>query len=387
MDDVEKVWRGVLDSLRYFPSEKTRDTMMDATRRQYDENLISNLLAYYTDSHNPHGFGTLIASALWHLHAPDKQCEFGNTTVKREYSTKEGNRIDLVIETDADVVIAIENKIFSGLNNPLDEYRQSLHDSYPKKELVCFVLAPDLRSLGSGCEEWQAITYHSLWKEVRALLGTYISTTNLYWLSGLITLIEHTDNINNMEEDLTLNSGEKYMLNKCSDIKKAVESFQALQRKIADFMEPRYKKIVDEIKRGKVQDERAVPECWRWGKNSPYGGLQVFEFKKIDCAIDFGITDLGIVFCFFARKTSGDSFYRKVCNQLSDCEGAEKFKEMNKGYYLLQEEIDETILTKEGMERLVSRAVELVKTVQEAIMSLPMDEQEREVGQSAPSAQ
>ena len=244
MDDVEKVWRGVLDSLRYFPSEEPRDTMMDATRRQYDENLISNLLAYYTDSHNPHGFGTLIASALWHLHAPDKQCEFGNTTVKREYSTKEGNRIDLVIETDADVVIAIENKIFSGLNNPLDEYRQSLHDSYPKKELVCFVLAPDLRSLGSGCEEWQAITYHSLWKEVRALLGTYVSTTNLYWLSGLITLIEHTDNIKNMAEDLTLNDDEKYMLNKRSDIKKVVASFQDMQRLCNRFWDNRFRYCV-----------------------------------------------------------------------------------------------------------------------------------------------
>ena len=44
---------------------------------------------------------------------------------------------------------------------------------------------------------------------------------------------------------------------------------------------------------------------------------------------------------------------------------------------------------KQGMKasRLVSRAVELVKAEQKAIMSLPMDEQEREVGQSAPSAQ
>ncbi len=350
-----------------------RDTMMDATRRQYDENLISNLLAYYTDSHNPHGFGTLIASALWHLHAPDRQREFGNTTVEREYPTKAGNRIDLVIRTDADVVIAIENKIFSGLNNPLGEYRQTLRSRYPEKELVCFVLAPDLRSCESGYEKWQAVTYHSLWKEVRALLGTYISTTNLYWLSGLITLIEHTDNIKNMAEDLTLNSGEKYMLSKRSDIQKAVESFQAMQRKIANFMEPRYQKIVDEIKEEKVQDERAVPECWRWGKNSPYGGLQVFQFEKIGCKIDFGITDLGVVFCFKAYKELGNSFYREICNQLSGCEGSEKFREMNKGYFLLQEEIKEPTFTKESMERLVSRAVELVKAVQTAIMSLPIE--------------
>ena len=66
---------------------------------------------------------------------------------------------------------------------------------------------------------------------------------------------------------------------------------------------------------------------------------------------------------------------------------AGKFKEINKGYYLLHEEINKTTFTKESMELLVSRAVELVQAVQEAIMSLPMDEQERGVGQSAPSAQ
>ena len=388
MDDVEKVWRGVLDSLRYFPSEKPRNTMMDATGRQYDENLISNLLAYYTDSHNPHGFGTLIASALWHLHAPDKQRKFGNTTVEREYYTEAGNRIDLVIEADEDVIIAIENKIFSGLNNPLGEYRQTLHSRYRGKKLVCFVLAPDL--LPPKSEEWQAITYHSLWKEVRALLGTYVSTTNLYWLSGLITLIEHTDNIKNMAEDLTLNDDEKYMLNKRSDIKKVVASFQDMQRKIVDFMGFWFEKTEKEVEEKQIgiQDERAKVNCWRWGKNFSEGILQVFEFKEIGCAIDFGITDLGIVLYFFARKSRNPSpFYRRVCNQLSGCEGLGKFKEINKGYYLLHEEINKTTFTKESMELLVSRAVELVQAVQEAIMSLPMDEQERGVGQSAPSAQ
>lgn len=370
MDGVRKVWEGILDSLRYFPSAKPRDTQMDATGRKYDENLISNLLAYYTDSHNPHGFGTLIASALWHLHAPDKQRVFGNTTVEREYYTEAGNRIDLVIEADEDVIIAIENKIFSGLNNPLGEYRQTLHSRYRGKKLVCFVLAPDL--LPPKSEEWQAITYHSLWKEVRALLGTYVSTTNLYWLSGLITLIEHTDNIKNMAEDLTLNADERYMLDKRSDIQKAVESFQALQSKIVAFMEPRYQKVVEEIEREKVQDERAKVSCWRWGKNFPYGGLQVFQFEKIGCKIDFGITNLGVVvFCFKAYKELGNSFYREVCNQLSDCKGSEKLGEMNGGYYLLQEEINENTFKKESMELLVSRTVELVQAVQKAIMSLP----------------
>ena len=89
------------------PSHRS-PSFLDIVHRSRDENMLSNVLAYYMRSSNPHGFGSLLANAFLQIVAPQMP-QTDHAEVYREYATSHG-RLDLVIRTDA-ATIGIEHKI------------------------------------------------------------------------------------------------------------------------------------------------------------------------------------------------------------------------------------------------------------------------------------
>lgn len=126
-----------------FPSKnKIRKNLIDIAGYPSWENVNSNLLAFYFDKTEEHGFGTLFLDSLLDLIPENQMISNENDfNVAREVYTNNGNRIDIVISqkngieisdenANSDWAIIIENKINHHLSgNDLEDYWKSIESS------------------------------------------------------------------------------------------------------------------------------------------------------------------------------------------------------------------------------------------------------------------
>ena len=131
----------------------TRENLIEIAGYPKWENVNSNLLAFYLDEKEEHGFNRLFLNSLLDLYEAklgfDIQRELFETdyTVDREVSTNKGGRIDIVISDEAieneesdnsSWSIIVENKLFADLYNNLTDYWKSI-DSESKFGVVLSV--------------------------------------------------------------------------------------------------------------------------------------------------------------------------------------------------------------------------------------------------------
>ena len=126
--------------------------------------------------------------------------------VEREVSTVTKKRIDILIEC-ADLVVCIENKIWSGLHNDLGEYREHCEkrsDGRPDR-VVGIVLSPRRVSNPSLRDHrFVSITYSDLVHEVRERMDSYIGSHNIQYQYLLYDFLEQADRVsrtNTMSDD------------------------------------------------------------------------------------------------------------------------------------------------------------------------------------------
>ncbi len=117
---MNEALEALLDDFGRLPARVERPpTFMEIAGYPHYENVCSNVLAFYLDPQQPHGLGTLLLDALARaggIASPDEGIG-GNVSVEREVITDAGNRIDIVIESDAHAIV-IENKIRAAVSNP-----------------------------------------------------------------------------------------------------------------------------------------------------------------------------------------------------------------------------------------------------------------------------
>ncbi|MFO7848457.1 MAG: PD-(D/E)XK nuclease family protein, partial [Spirochaetia bacterium] len=122
-------------------TEKRRRNFIDIAGYPNWENVNSNILAYYFDETEDHGFKTLFIGSLLDIYSGKLKGEFNEMIsesgfyVEREVTTKKGNRIDILIRsfkeeenevTNNGWAVIIENKIDAPLNNDLKDYWESI---------------------------------------------------------------------------------------------------------------------------------------------------------------------------------------------------------------------------------------------------------------------
>jgi hypothetical protein len=110
-----------------------RKNLLDIAGFPRWENVISNLLAFYLKKDEEHKFGTLFIKSLLEAYNSlskdtdtTKLCENlydeSDYSVEREFTTKSGKRIDILLKCDTEWAIIIENKIDASLYNDLTDY-------------------------------------------------------------------------------------------------------------------------------------------------------------------------------------------------------------------------------------------------------------------------
>ena len=97
------------------PRAERRPTFMEIAGCAHKENACSDILAFFCDPGRPHGLGALFLEALAQVGGIQNQ-EASDVSVGREVTTKAGNQIDLLIQSDSHAIL-IENKIWASIDS------------------------------------------------------------------------------------------------------------------------------------------------------------------------------------------------------------------------------------------------------------------------------
>jgi hypothetical protein len=170
---MERQFVSLLDEFRKLPPGITRSpTFMEVSGYPHYENVCSNILAFFLDPKNQHGFEGLLLDALAEAGPIDGITEgsYANVSVERESTTDRGNRIDILIESDT-LLIVIENKIFHDVANPFEDYTAFVNQRNTSgKAIYKFLLTLDRNDTGT-VYGFRNLTYSRFIDAIRHYIG------------------------------------------------------------------------------------------------------------------------------------------------------------------------------------------------------------------------
>lgn len=169
---MEKLER-VLQEVRHLKKPEIEKTIFSIGGRGHYENPISDILAFFLDPKEQHGFGNLFLESLFQSANKEVRSIHLADSPKREQPTKSGNRIDLIVEGD-DWVVVIENKIHHTVNNPFDDYEQYTRQNYNGKKPIFMLLSIEKLTH----ENWIPVTYVNFINQIKANIGNHLFSVN-----------------------------------------------------------------------------------------------------------------------------------------------------------------------------------------------------------------
>lgn len=178
--------------------EAKAPTYLEISGQPHFENVCSNILAFYFNTNESHGFKDLVLKSFIECVDETLLVEFDIETinVERELYVDEQKRIDIVIECN-DLVITIENKIYHILNNRLDLYVESIKSRYPNKNYKFIVLSIKEEFIEN--EEFLPLTYEKFFNKLKQNIGGYFVNSNNQYTTFLIDFIQTIENLTKMK--------------------------------------------------------------------------------------------------------------------------------------------------------------------------------------------
>ncbi len=186
----------LLDDFRKLPGRVERPrTFMEIAGYPHYENVCSNILAFFMDPEESHGFGTLVLDALMSVEncaETDKMIN-GSISVDREVFANKGNKIDLLITSDNRAIL-IENKIHAVANNPFDDYSAYLDQISDgrKSHKILFTLYPTNAGSKWG---FTNLMHEEFVGQIRSLLGYYVSGADTRHLTMFLDFLNTLENL------------------------------------------------------------------------------------------------------------------------------------------------------------------------------------------------
>lgn len=156
-------------------------TFLSIGGKGFYENPITDLLSFFLDPHEVHGFGGFVLDQL--IESVGLQNELLSkdliTSPSREVVTEDGFRIDLIIES-SDWVIVIENKINHLMNNPFEHYELYAKRKYYNKRLYFLIISPSGASVRNN---WLGLSYETLVSQIkRSSSDVFLNAGYSKWL-------------------------------------------------------------------------------------------------------------------------------------------------------------------------------------------------------------
>ncbi|MFH0822028.1 MAG: PD-(D/E)XK nuclease family protein, partial [Pseudomonadota bacterium] len=178
-------------------SKSVRPTLLEIAGYPHYENVCSNILQFFLDPAGPHGLGSLCLDALFRALGKATALPQCSVVVEREVMTNQGNRLDLVVESDTHLV-GIENKIWHVPNNPFSDYAAYLKGrsdrTQPPKIVLKVLLSlwPPSSAPGDG---FVLISHQDMFEKVREGLGFRVHEADAGYLTLLIDLMTTMENL------------------------------------------------------------------------------------------------------------------------------------------------------------------------------------------------
>lgn len=122
---------------RFLDVNKKEVTFYDVAGFPHFENVMSNVLKFFFDTNEEHGFGDIWLRSLLEVYneksgANINISDLDTQDIQREYSNGNDKRIDLLIRSNS-LIVVIENKIYVDASyNPLKKYNESA-ENYAKE--------------------------------------------------------------------------------------------------------------------------------------------------------------------------------------------------------------------------------------------------------------
>jgi len=264
-------------------------TIMEIAGFPHYENVCSNILAYYFETKNPHGMKNLLLKSLLECLDSDLSERFIETSVvRREEPTSNKKRIDIIIEAD-DFVIAIENKIYAGMYNDLEEYSRHIDERYVSKiKKMKIVLSMKREFNYEHPSGFLNVTYDEFINRIKLNFGEYIllsdSKSTIFLFDFLLTIL-------NLSKTETMNQAVLDFFNQNrQSIESLIEEKNNLQSHLANK--------VNQLK-SLVPPQALNVTQWVYRK---YDLVHDFDFDgvivAVDCVFDFD----GIEILVWLRK-------------------------------------------------------------------------------------
>lgn len=273
---------------------KTERTFMQLADYPHFENVCCNVLAFFFDMKEAHGFRSLFIKSLLECMRVSANCRY-TEAVERGVPTGNGNRIDIFIETD-NHLIAIENKLYSGANNPWDDYEAYIDTLNPANEKEPLFVLLTLKEENVGASSFRNVTYSELFAAIKRNIGMYIAGADAKWN---IILNDFIRTIEELREETVLDRGFIEFYNENATvidvlIKKKKELSKYLNSKmyaVMNFIDTDGCAVKEEYP---ARNDRYCAECYLMLDGMKRIGAPVYGGIHIDaksCDIIIGIDD------------------------------------------------------------------------------------------------
>jgi PD-(D/E)XK nuclease superfamily len=296
IDQISDLFAG----LQKLPKAVKREpTFMEIAGYPHFENVCSNILAFYLQPSNEHGFGTLFLDVLATLIDEEIVIDGQGVEVRREDFTGIGNRIDLVIESD-NYVFGIENKINAYENNPFWDYSAHLN-SLSNGRQVCKVLL-SLRSVQPSpkLDGFKPICYEDFFQKVVANIGSYFLTAHephVTFLRDFIQTMQNHQQVTTMDRQRL-----EYFRDNHENIAALLNEVEGLR----NDMRRKTQQLKEMVAVKDLSNYDIVSGLWKSSKNTIDVNLYIIKIDELFwIQLDVVLTPVGWRMQFFNSNSRG----------------------------------------------------------------------------------
>lgn len=262
-----------LKNLNNQPKNVDEDpTYFEIAQIQENELIASNILKFFFDPEQIHGFGTLFLESLLSTagiaFTPD---DIQEVEVDREVSTEKHNRIDLVVYTSK-TVIGIENKLTADITNDLEDYHNYLSRVGEGKRIIAILLSVSLYKSGVLPTTFTNLTYQTFFEKVLSRSGDKLLKANSRYFSLFFEFIK---SINNLKREKQMDNSKFFQW-----VKENEEEARYINEKLnwmRDDFNKKARIIRDQIDISEYKKKKIKIEQWIW---------DAFRSKENDLAAD-----------------------------------------------------------------------------------------------------
>ena len=303
-----EVTKTLLDAFsKQVPPRRDRPpTFMEISGYPHYENVCSNILAFFFDPENPHGFGRLFLDALLAIGGKKDQVASlnGDVRVHREVHTKGEKYIDLLIESESHAIL-IENKIYARTDyNPWEDYARYV-DSLERPNIFKYLLTivPIAEDLKNKIDQhgFRNIAYSQLISNIRGRLGHYAAGADTRYLTFTLDFL---NTIDNFVEGIRMNRALVDFLKKEDNTAEVQRFYEEI-----DAYKDELRKMVTQL--GHLTYVTDLPKPWKWREKYSLFDILVHEiehssFKDDNIVVNTIINPEGWTFTVFLRNEPAD---------------------------------------------------------------------------------